>query len=413
MSTAARILLTKLCPTEYHASAIAPYWEAFVLAIFDENRALMEYVQRLLGMYLTGDVSQQLVPIFFGEGSNGKTTLLTAVCSVLGPDYGMEANEGFLEAGGRGRHPTELADLFGKRLVVVDETEQCGQLNEARLKRLTGGNQVRGRRMNQDFWEFSPTHKLIIASNHRPTVQGNDHGVWRRIRLVPFCVQFWKPDDLPAGAAQPPAHLRADPTLPTKLKAEEAGILAWLVRGCLAWQRQGLDAPAQVREATLAYKDSQDLLTQFVEECCTKAPGSRERASHVDDAYAHWVRSLGGKPLSMPELKDRLPRLGFSYSRSNGSGYNDLRIKEIAAPGQDRSLNPNDGCAAAGASSLTNGLHQADRIPRGSARTRRRSTPDVRRCGTADRHRDRGSQAWAVRDATWPLAFAAVWCIGA
>ena len=124
------------------------------------------------------------------------------------------------------QHPTELADLFGKRFVICSETEHGRRLAEAKLKSLTGGEPIRARRMREDFWEFLPECKLVLVTNHRPQVYGTDYGVWRRLLLVPFTATF--DED------------RKDPELPRRLEAESAGILAWMVRGCLEWQTVGL-----------------------------------------------------------------------------------------------------------------------------------------------------------------------------
>jgi putative DNA primase/helicase len=312
-------LITQLCPTEYVPNASAPRWEAFVASIFAGNRELIDYVQCVLGSCLTGDVSDQCLFIFWGDGSNGKTTLLRVVCDVLGPDYAMEAKEGFLDAGRNTQHPTELTDLYRKRLVLVDEMDQDRGLNEGRIKRLTGGNSIRARKMGQNYWEFGATHKLIVCTNHKPRVQGRDHGWWRRVRLVPFTVRFWKPEDFRQGEQTPPAHLRADRTLPTALDSEKAGILAWLVRGCLDWRRRGLEAPAIVKEATDTYRDEQDLFGQFLAECVTRDVNAKEQGSLLLKAYRAWVCSLRGKPLSPPAFKAEMERAGFAYTRSTGA----------------------------------------------------------------------------------------------
>src|SRR5262249_41240372 len=153
------------------------------------------WCQRLLGYALTGDVSEQLVSIFYGKGANGKSTLVNAVLDVMGGDYAMKAPGRLLMASRGERHPTEVADLFGKRLVVASEPEQGCRLNEALVKDLTGGEPLRARRMREDFWEFRPTHKIVLLTNHRPRVRGTDEGIWRRLRLVPFEARFWDPDE--------------------------------------------------------------------------------------------------------------------------------------------------------------------------------------------------------------------------
>jgi P4 family phage/plasmid primase-like protien len=231
--------LTRLCPTEYHPGASAPSWESFLDAVFQKDLELIVFVQRLLGRCLTGDISEQIVPIFWGSGANGKSTLIGAVMETLGRDYCMKASVDLLMARRGERHPTELVDLFGMRLVLASETNQGRMLNEALIKDLTGGEPIRARRMREDFCEISPTHKLILQTNHKPIVLGTDEGIWRRLRLVPLEVRCWDPADPANGGRCLPQSLKQDKTLPNKLRMEKCAILAWLVRGCQDWLRAG------------------------------------------------------------------------------------------------------------------------------------------------------------------------------
>jgi energy-coupling factor transporter ATP-binding protein EcfA2 len=151
-----------------------------------------EFVRRWAGYCLTGDVSEHKIVFAFGAGANGKSTLLNALAHVLG-DYARQAAPDLLMRRRDDPHPTGLADLHGARLVLATETAQGRHLDEALVKRLTGGDRIKARHMFKDFFEFDPTHKLVVATNHRPGIEGTDHGIWRRIRLVPFGVVI--PDD--------------------------------------------------------------------------------------------------------------------------------------------------------------------------------------------------------------------------
>lgn len=287
-------LITKLCPTPYESRAMCDSWLRFLDSIFQKNEDLIVFVQRLLGRCLTGDVSEQILPIFWGAGSNGKTTLLNTVAGVLGSDYVITANEDLLTRARGERHPTELAQLFGVRLVIASETEEEVPLNEKRIKALTGGERIRARRMREDHWEFNPTHKLILVTNHKPRVRGRDHAIWRRLRLVPFEVCFWDQDEPKNQDKQLPPELRADKQLPARLRQEYPGILAWLVQGCLDWQSEGLTLPDAVQLATAAYREAEDQLTQFVTECCMTGHGDyRVRSSDAYTAYARWAKRVG------------------------------------------------------------------------------------------------------------------------
>ncbi len=326
--------LTRLCAIDYQPDATCPLWEGFLARIFKENQELIVFMQRLLGRCLSGDVSEQILPIFWGEGSNGKSVLVSVMASVLGSDYALKGNTDLLTEHRSERHPTELAQLFGKRLVVCSETSQRRRLNEALVKDLTGGERVLARRMREDFWEFSPTHKVFLLTNHKPIVVGTDHGIWRRLRLVPFEVKFWDPAD-PANKKRRdlPKELKADKQLLAKLEAERKGILAWLVRGCLGWQKDGLTVPAKVVEATNAYRNAEDLLGHFIEERChvdTADPNAKCRASVLFDAYCAWCEVNREKEMSQRAFGEAMTLRGFERGTSNGTWYHGIILQPQA-----------------------------------------------------------------------------------
>lgn len=322
-------LLTKLCPTVYQAQASCPTWERFLATVF-EDEALIAFVQRLFGYCLTGDVREQILPIFWGPGANGKTTLLTTVQEVLGSDYALTANEDLLVKRRGERHPTEVAQLFKIRLVVAEETEEGAALNEKRVKALTGGGRLRGRGMRQDFWEFASTHKVILVTNHKPTIRGRDPAIWRRLRLVPFEKVFWNPDEAPAQGQGLPPELKQDKDLPQKLAAEREGTLAWMVRGCLDWQRQGLTAPAKVMEATKAYREAEDVVAQFLQECChLGSPDYRIRAGALYEAFKGWLARSGQEEMSHRTFgEDVGSRPGITKKQSNGTWYHGIILRQ-------------------------------------------------------------------------------------
>lgn len=242
-------LITKLAPVTYDERAAAPTWERFMARAMADDAELVDFVQRLTGYALGGDVREHVLAFFFGPGANGKSTYLSTIHAMLG-DYATPAPRGLLFRSRGERHPTELASLHGRRFVTCSEVEEGQAFDEALVKDLTGGDPIEARRMREDFWNYRPTHKLFLAGNHKPTVRGDDEGIWRRMRLVPWVVMI--------------PEAERDPMLPVKLRAELPGILAWAVRGCIAWQAKGLEAPASVREATRAYRDENDVVGQFL-----------------------------------------------------------------------------------------------------------------------------------------------------
>jgi putative DNA primase/helicase len=328
--------LTRLCPTEYDPDAKCPVWEKLLTDVFPAvsdaaeepgDGELIDFVQRYLGSTLTGDVRDQYLVIFYGAGANGKSTLVITLMDVLGPDYAMKANQELLVTKRGERHSTERMDLFGKRFVVASETDEGARLDAAFVKDLTGGEPVRGRRMREDNWQFDPTHKIVLLTNHKPRIYGDDHGIWRRVVLVPFDVTFWDPDDRAERARGLPERLRQDKQLPQKLRAEHKGILAWLVRGCLEWQRLGLRIPHRVSAATREYRDAEDVIRQFLEERCLRGPDYRVQATVLYTGYRQWCEDTGEKPFKQRTFGLAMTGRGFERDISNGVWYVGLTLR--------------------------------------------------------------------------------------
>jgi len=300
--------ITKLCPTPYDPDAECPLWEATLRLFLDDNERLIAYMQRLAGYCLTGVVREHALNVAYGTGANGKSTILGTLLDVIGTDYAIKAPPDLLMARTHEAHPTDRADLFGRRLVVVIETAEGRRLNESLVKELTGGDRIRARRMREDFWEFSPTHKLIMATNHKPVVRGTDHGIWRRMALIPFEVTVG-PD-------------KADPSMPDRLREEWPGILAWAVRGCAAWQAIGLQPPDEIKQATAAYRELEDVLGEFMEEhCVTGDSAFRVRSSDLYARYRIWTDRSGETPISQKRFSMTVLERGFHLVRNSGSWF--------------------------------------------------------------------------------------------
>jgi P4 family phage/plasmid primase-like protien len=287
-------LLTQLCPTEYEPTAIAPRWMRFIDEVFQGRTALIAWVQKLLGYALTGCVHEHVLPILFGFGRNGKSTLVKAIQNVLGADYAGTTPSGFLALSHNEQHPTKMVALHGKRFVADLETSDSMRLNEELVKRITGGDELQARRMHEDFWHFKPTHKLFLATNYEPKVRGTDIAVWSRLKLIPFTAVF-------EGAA-------CDKFLDEKLAVEASGILRWLVEGCTAWQREGLGSVSEVLTATTTYQQDQDTVAQFYSDRLTRDATASTKKQEVQAAYKAWafnnsVEAVSGKVLAASLLK--------------------------------------------------------------------------------------------------------------
>ena len=313
--------ITQLAPVAYDPQAKAPRFEQFLWEVFDRDKDLIDYIQRLFGYCLTGKTTDHVMPIFWGTGRNGKSTLIEIFKALLG-DYARTA-PGDLVAGKANRDPErDSVVLYGARLVSASESESGAALREAFIKTVTGGDRLRGRHLYREGFDFEPSHKLILLTNHKPEIKGTDPALWRRIHLVPFTQAF--------------TGRRCDPNLRGKLLAELPGILAWAAWGCLAWQQFGLKPPRAVLAATDGYRSSQDRVKQFADERLdTTHPEARARGQDVFEDYQRWARANGWTPLGRNRFHDELERaLGRECTTVRaGKAYPGVRLREPRAGG--------------------------------------------------------------------------------
>jgi putative DNA primase/helicase len=286
-----RDLITKLAAVDFDASATCPAWDAFLLRTMGGSAELVDFLRRIVGYGLTGVIREHVLGFLFGGGANGKSTFVNTMHALLG-DYATRAPRGLLFRSRGDRHETELTTLFGARFVSCPEVDEGAVFDEALVKDLTGGDAITARRMREDHWTFTPTHKLFLAGNHKPRVRGADDGIWRRIRLVPWTVTI--------------PEAERDTSLPEKLRAELPGILAWAVRGCLEWQRLGLGEPIAVRDATASYREESDPLREFFGLHCVFEPDGRVARKQIRGAYEEYCKENGGEPVGARRFAEGL-----------------------------------------------------------------------------------------------------------
>jgi P4 family phage/plasmid primase-like protien len=314
---------TKVTGARFTPGAQSGVWEAFLERILPDAE-VRAFVQRLLGYAMLGEVREHVMPIFTGEGRNGKGTLRDAICAAFG-DYALEVDpELLMTRQGHGRHGTFILELKGRRLVFCSETNKERRFDESGMKRLVGGDPLQGNRMHKDPITFLPSHTLIMCTNHLPRVSGDDPATWARILVVPFDVVI------------PPEE--RDGRLPAKLREPDVqeAILAWCYEGYRQYLAEGLNPPAAVRARTEAYRGDSDFVGRFLTERVESSPAGRVSGAALHLAYEAWYRSEGDRevpPLGRKDFTQDLARRGHVATKSHGSMvYRGLILVE---PGED------------------------------------------------------------------------------
>jgi len=297
-------MITKLAGTNYDPEAQAPTWMTFLDRVMGSDADMIAFLQRAMGYSLTGSVAEQVLLFAHGPGANGKTTFIRTLLALMG-DYGQQSAPKLLMKGER--HDTEIARLAGIRTVATVEVEEGGHMAEVMTKQLTGGDRVTARYMHHDFFEFEPTHKIWLVSNHKPIIRGTDHAIWRRVKLIPFTVTI--PEE------------ERDPLMLEKLLNELPGILNWALAGCLEWQKVGLNVPGEVNRATESYRDDMDIMGKFLEDRCTVVTNGRITTKNLYASYKLWCEENGERDISQTTFGTRIAERGFTKGHSREGNY--------------------------------------------------------------------------------------------
>lgn len=295
--------LTKACTTAYVPSAACDRWKKFLERMLPDDD-IRAYLKRFAGYALTGDVGEQIMLFALGSGDNGKSTLANVFQRVMTTDYAIQVPSDFLLSKNQRGHPTDIADLFGVRFACGTETARDQTLDEVLVKQLTGGDPLRARRMREDFWQFDPTHKLFLLTNHMPRIVGREHAIWRRLHRIDFDVRI-RPEE-------------KDRNLLFKLMEEREGILAWMAEGARDWHEQGLNPPDGVALRPTAAQAPLAPVEVFASIYVLAQPGVRTGAAELFDAYCAWSKANEQPITSRHEFGALLGRRGHGKKKSVG-----------------------------------------------------------------------------------------------
>lgn len=298
--------ITQLAGVSFDPAATCPRWDDALRMIFAGDVEVIRYVQQVLGYSISGLQSEHILPIAYGAGCNGKSMVTNLILKILG-DYGYLANDSLL-LGVKDAHPTEKAALYQKRFVAISEPGQGSQLKESRVKELTGDDQINARRMHEDFWTFERTHTFWMSTNHLPKIAGNDEGIWRRVKLIPFEV------DLRSVTKPIPDF---DKVL---FEKEGSGILNWLLRGFMDWKQNGFIEPEKVRVAIDDYRQEEDVLTAFIDERCIVGKAWQATSTELYEAYKGFA-SDKGEVLSTAAFGRQLGHRGFEKRKPTAGEF--------------------------------------------------------------------------------------------
>jgi putative DNA primase/helicase len=307
-----RDLLTKLSDVVYDPAATCPTWDAVIQRVMRRpdgtiREEVEQYFQACVGYNMTPEVTEQCLFILHGGGENGKTTVLETIKGVMG-DYGIVAAQSLLmrEFGQRSNGEDE-ATLFGVRMALCSETTEGQHFDEAKLKRLTGARTIRARLLYENSFEFPATFKIWLDCNHLPSITGSDHGIWRRLKRIPFEARIL-------------SHEK-DRDILKKLDTERSGILNWMLAGLKLWREKGLVEPQEIADAIKEYRSDSDIIGRFIDDTLVYNDAGRVTKDALYVVYKRWCEDNGHRPHSKLSLGKKLKDKNIAEIKSGSVRY--------------------------------------------------------------------------------------------
>lgn len=298
--------VTKCAGAVFVEGATCPQWESFLMGAFNHDTEMVKYLARVVGYTLSGSTDAQCLWLHYGHGSNGKSTFMNVLSTLLG-DYATTSNASTIMSKPTSNISNDVARLKGARLVMINELEDGKRLAEAEIKNMTGGEQLTARHLHQEYITFYPQFKLHLTSNYKPSVYDNSHGLWRRINLVSWSVIVKEEEQ--------------DKHLFDKLKGELSGVLNWALSGLQDYLKNGLQPPQSVVNDTAEFRAEMDSIGQFIETyCCVNRADKelREGASTLYAKYSEWAKETGRQAINSTRFGNNLKDKGFTSLKTRG-----------------------------------------------------------------------------------------------
>jgi putative DNA primase/helicase len=303
--------ITKICNVDYIPDAESQLFNSFIDEITESNADKIKYLQKLLGYCCTGKTSEEEFFQAKGSGSNGKTKLFETVKYCLG-SYAITASPDILMQKDLSGIPNDIARLQGARMVLTSEPDPGKKFSDNAIKSLTGGDTLTARFLHREFFEFTMKAKIIMLTNHEIRAIGTDHGLWRRMTVIPF--SYTVPEE------------KRDKNLQEKLYADAQAVLTWMVQGCLIWQKEGLEQPKELKQAKSEYRHAQDAVGLFLEDNCIEDPKTKISATELYRAYTRWCSETGEYEISQRLFGSRLREKGYTSVKSGTVYWFGIRL---------------------------------------------------------------------------------------
>lgn len=305
MVNSPRHKFTRTCSVRYDSEATCPRWDTFVSEIMGGDPELVDYLQKICGLVLAGDTSQQSLFLLYGTGGNGKSIFLGVLQELLGEFAGEFPTELVMKTrtGRDAGQQSSLAQAYGKRLMAVGEVDENSGWNESLIKSLSGEDRITAKFMHKNPFEYTPTYIVMVRANHKPRVQGADAGIWSRFKMVPFTQNFRGTE-------------KQDYRLKDKLLEELPGIFLFCVEGYKKFLAEGLTVPQVAMDEIAEYQREMNPLRAFIDDFCEPCnPQVGVTLDEIKTLYDVWAIDSNAFEINRQTMGAKLKSMGLNKVR--------------------------------------------------------------------------------------------------